>query len=147
MTTIRLPQLRSTLQGYKWVNGIGAINYDGNRWTLGGQGSNRGRHVHLVAPGDSLIQPDPTGSAGQPGNYLIFDGATSLATAMASGVAGLMIAEDPELTPHIIEVLLRKTAEDDLPGSSSTPNTDTGFGLIDAGTAVTLVTKGVMWGR
>jgi subtilisin family serine protease len=82
--------------------------------------ANRGPQVAVAAPGVQIVEPAP--DAG----YQLTTG-TSVAAAHASGVAALLLARDPKLTPNQVRSLLIKSARA-IPGNKR----DVGAGVIDA---------------
>lgn len=86
--------------------------------------ANRGPQVAVAAPGVDIIAPAPNGA------YQVTSG-TSIATAHASGVAALLLARDPKLTPAGVRRALVRSAHA-VPGARR----DVGAGVIDALSAV-----------
>ena len=82
--------------------------------------ANRGLQVAVAAPGVQIVEPAP--DAG----YQLTTG-TSVAAAHASGVAALLLARNPKLTPDQVRGLLIKSARA-IPGNKR----DVGAGVIDA---------------
>ncbi|MGZ3694027.1 MAG: S8 family peptidase [Bdellovibrionota bacterium] len=66
------------------------------------------KHVHVAAPGDHIFSSLPHGAYG----YMT---GTSQATAYVSGVAALLLSENPRLTPQELISILEKSS-DPLPG-------------------------------
>jgi thermitase len=102
--------------------GVGATNEDDDRcdpadWG-GGQGSNYGAEVDVVAPGKWLATTDYTGSGGYSGSdYTIAGnmgtfGGTSGATPIVAGVAALVLSVNPGLTADQVQGILEHTADD-----------------------------------
>jgi Subtilase family/Fervidolysin N-terminal prodomain len=67
--------------------------------------ANRGRHIAVAAPGVDILGPAPGGG------YQLSTG-TSVAAAHVSGVAALLLALKPTLTPDAVRKLLLATATD-----------------------------------
>ena len=67
--------------------------------------SNRGSYVAIAAPGVDILSPAPDGK------YQMSSG-TSLSAAFVSGVAALMIARNPNITPVDVRSTLTATARD-----------------------------------
>lgn len=91
------------------------------------EGANRGTHVAVAAPGVDILAPVPGGS------YQTLTG-TSMAAAVVSGVAALLIEADSGLGPKEIRAILTQSATDlGAPG----PDPEFGAGRIDAEAAAT----------
>jgi len=84
-------------------------------------GANQGAYVALAAPGVNVLVPAPN-------NDVQLTTGTSVATANVSGVAALLVAEQPSRTPEEIRSILVATARH--LGPSGT-NPEFGAGLID----------------
>ncbi|HZP11288.1 MAG TPA: S8 family peptidase [Nevskiaceae bacterium] len=107
--------------------------------------SNYGAIVDIAAPGgDQTSATDPNGilstlNAGTQGpgadSYAFYQG-TSMATPHVSGVAALMIAKTPGITPDQIEATLKSTARA-FPATCS----QCGAGIVDANAALGGVTQ------
>jgi subtilisin family serine protease len=82
--------------------------------------ANRGAQVAVAAPGVEVLVPAPDGG------YQITSG-TSVAAAHASGVAALLLARSPKLTPDQVRRVLTATAH-----PVDGKRTDFGAGVIDA---------------
>jgi subtilisin family serine protease len=91
--------------------------------------ANRGPQVAVAAPGVQVLEPAP--DAG----YQVTTG-TSVAAAHASGVAALLLARNPKLTPDQVRRDMIRSARA-IPGNRR----DVGAGVIDALGAVTSVKK------
>jgi subtilisin family serine protease len=89
--------------------------------------ANRGAQVAVAAPGVMVLATAPDGG------YQVTTG-TSVAAAHASGVAALLLARNPKLTPDQVRSLLIKSARA-IPGARR----DIGAGVIDALGAVDAV--------
>lgn len=101
---------------YRDVIGVTAIGADDKLL----QQANRGRQVTLAAPGVDVIADAPGD------NYQLTTG-TSVAAALASGVAALVLARDPKLTPAAVRRILVASARR-IPGKRD----EVGAGEIDA---------------
>jgi Subtilase family/Bacterial Ig-like domain (group 3)/Autotransporter beta-domain/IPT/TIG domain len=84
-------------------------------------GANQGSYVTVAAPGVNILVPAPEGG-------IQFTTGTSVATANVSGVAALLIAHKPSLTPEQIRALLVRTAKHLGPRGM---NSEYGAGLVD----------------
>jgi hypothetical protein len=82
--------------------------------------ANRGPQVTVAAPGVAILADAPDG------NYQLTSG-TSVAAAHASGVAALLLAREPKLTPAAVRRALIRSARK-IPGKRR----DVGAGVIDA---------------
>ena len=104
------------------VIGVAAVNGSGQRASF----SEQNAAVVLAAPGVNVI------GAGPGGEYLDAEG-TSPAAALVSGVAALIRSRYPGLNPALVEQALITSATR---GGSDGYNTGTGFGEVDAVTAL-----------
>ena len=91
--------------------------------------ANRGPQVAVAAPGVQVLEPAPDGG------YQVTTG-TSVAAAHASGVAALLLARDPNLTPDQVRRDLIRSAR-----AISGKKQDVGAGVIDALAAVDAVKR------
>ncbi|MFU8870898.1 type VII secretion-associated serine protease mycosin [Micromonospora sp. SL4-19] len=88
-----------------------------------------GDYVDIAAPGLNIIGPAPQGSG-----YLAEEqGGTSFATAYVSGVAALVRAAHPEITPKEVAYRLTRTADNPPDGH----NAEVGYGMVNPYRAVT----------
>ena len=97
--------------------------------------SNYGAKADVAAPGVGVLSTMPTysvtlNSYGYKQNYDALSG-TSMATPVVSGIAGLVLSVNPNLTPAQVKGIIMASAGD---GSTWTP--DLAFGLVNAATAV-----------
>jgi subtilisin family serine protease len=84
--------------------------------------ANHGGYVSVAAPGVDIF-------VAAPGGAYEFTTGTSVATAHVSGLAALLIARNPSLTPDAVQAVLMKTAKDlGPPGRDD----EFGAGLVDA---------------
>ena len=84
--------------------------------------ANRGAYVAVAAPGVDIF-------VAAPGGGYDFTTGTSVATAHVSGLAALLIARNPVLTPEAVQSILMKTAKDLGPQGR---DDEFGAGLVDA---------------
>ena len=84
-------------------------------------GANQGEYVSIAAPGVNVLVPAPDGG-------VQLTTGTSVATANVSGVAALLIAHKPSLTPEEIRAILVQTAKH---LGSRGINRQFGAGLVD----------------
>ncbi|MFI9526618.1 type VII secretion-associated serine protease mycosin [Micromonospora rosaria] len=90
-----------------------------------------GDHVDIAAPGLNILGPAPQG-----GGYLAEpQGGTSFAAAYVSGVAALVRAAHPDLTPAEVSRRLTRTADNPPEGR----NAQVGYGVVNPYRAVTSV--------
>jgi Subtilase family len=84
--------------------------------------ANHGSYVAVAAPGVDIF-------VAAPGGGYDFTTGTSVATAHVSGLAALLIARNPSLTPDAVQAILMRTAKDlGPPGRDD----EFGAGLVDA---------------
>ncbi|WP_240032859.1 type VII secretion-associated serine protease mycosin [Micromonospora globbae] len=88
-----------------------------------------GDYVDIAAPGLNILGPAPRGS----GYVLEPQGGTSFAAAYVSGVAALVRAAHPDLTPQQVADRLIKTADNPPEGH----NAEVGYGMVNPYRAVT----------
>lgn len=114
------------------VNAVSSIAWNGSLSTF----SSSGPQIAFTAPGTQIRTTDRQGALGwDPSDYVIADG-TSFATAMASGVAALILSVSPGLTPPDLEEIMSSTAVD-----LGDPGRDDlfGWGLVNARNALDLI--------
>src|SRR6516164_2912912 len=93
--------------------------------------ANQRKYITVAAPGVDILVPAPNGA-------LQFTTGTSVAAANVSGVAALLIARKPSLTPEEIRAILVRTAKH---LGSQGINSQFGAGLVDPLKALELVTS------
>ncbi len=131
------------------VIAVGATNESDHRCSPsdwgGGQGSNYGSQLDVVAPGNNQYTTDDsrTGAGFDPNSAYISDFAgTSGACPVAAGVCALIISRNHSLIPDSVQAVLQRTANDlvGTPGED-TPGWDQymGWGRVNAGAAVNAV--------
>ncbi|WBB65276.1 type VII secretion-associated serine protease mycosin [Micromonospora sp. WMMD812] len=90
-----------------------------------------GDYVDIAAPGLNIVGPAPGGS----GYLAVAQGGTSFATAYVSGVAALVRAAHPDLSPQQVTDRLTQTADNPPEGH----NAEIGYGVVNPYRAVTAV--------
>jgi type VII secretion-associated serine protease mycosin len=115
--------------GYPGVLAVGAVDKDGKRAGFSGTAS-----VGVVAPGVDLI------STGAGGTGLVATGTsgggTSFAAPYVAGVAALVLAYHPGLSPAQVVHRIETTADHP---AATLPDTQLGWGVVDPYAAVTAV--------
>lgn len=108
---------------YPNVMAVGSTNPDDTRtnpffWSTS-SGSNYGTHLNVVAPGNYIYGLSHTSNT----NSTTYWGGTSQATPLVAGVASLIFAQNPALTPLEVRTIIQNTAQDqvgtfeeDIPG-------------------------------
>ncbi len=121
--------------GFTGVIAVGSTNSNDTRsnpffWSST-SGSNYGSHISVVAPGNCIYGLDYQSNT-QYGSYW---GGTSQAAPHVSGLASLLLAQNPSRTPAQIKSIIETTAEDQVGTiSEDTPGWDQyyGHGRINA---------------
>lgn len=124
---------------YPGVIAVGSTNPDDKRshpffWNPS-SGSNYGSHISVVAPGNYIYGLDYQSNS----EYSYYWGGTSQATPLVCGLAALILAQDPGMTPAQIKTLIQSTVEDQVGDpSEDTPGWDQyyGYGRINAHNAL-----------
>ena len=98
--------------------------------------ANRGAYIAVAAPGVEILALAPGDS------YQLTTG-TSVAAAHVSGIAAMLLEENPSLTPDQVRSVIMSTAKPLASGG----NADFGAGLADALRAVTALSGGAPVGR
>jgi len=114
------------------VNAIAALEMDGTLASF----SNWGVGLDFSAPGVLMLSTDRTGADGySPDDYTYFAG-TSAASPYASGVAALVLSQNPGLTAPQVESVMQSAARD-----LGTAGYDTtyGWGFVNANNSVLAV--------
>lgn len=120
---------------YPNVVAVGSTNPDDTRtapffWSAT-SGSNYGSHLNVVAPGNFIYGLSYTNDT-NPNTYW---GGTSQATPLVAGIASLIFAQNPSLTPEQVRTILQNTAVDAI-GNPSEDVTGydeyMGFGRVNA---------------
>jgi len=123
---------------YKNVLAVGATDTDDGRckqFTWGG-GSNWGKHISVVAPGNRIYGLDYKDEY----NYDVYWSGTSQATAYVTGIASLLLAQDIGRTNKELKAIITATAKDQVGDpSEDTPGWDEyyGYGRVDLYAALT----------
>lgn len=95
---------------FKNVLAVGATDTDDSRcreFTWGG-GSNWGKHIAVVAPGNKIYGLDYKDNS----NYDVYWSGTSQATAYVSGIASVLLGQDPSRTNKDLREIITQTAVD-----------------------------------
>lgn len=109
---------------YDGVIGVASIDRDDAHVSS----SSTGTHIDVAAPGVRIAGPSPAG-----GGYLFSEeGGTSFAAAFVSGVAALIRARDPALTPQQVAERITQTAQHPI----DQWNPEVGYGVVDPARAV-----------
>lgn len=109
------------------VIAVAATNHSGGRSSY----SNYGANVDIAAPGDGILSTVNTGTrAPVADGYASYSG-TSMATPHVAGVAALMLAQNPSLTPDQVETKLKASAR-----WFPAPCSGCGTGILDANAAL-----------
>lgn len=117
---------------FKNVMAIGATDTDDSRcreFTWGG-GSNWGKHISVIAPGNRVYGLDYKDNY----NYDVYWSGTSQATAYVTGIASVLLGQDPSRTNKDLKEIITKSAIDQV----GDPREDTagwdqyyGWGRVD----------------
>ena len=122
---------------FKNVMAIGATDTDDSRcreFTWGG-GSNWGKHISVIAPGNRVYGLDYKDNY----NYDVYWSGTSQATAYVSGIASILIGQDLSRTNKDVKEIITKSAIDQVGDPrEDTPGWDQyyGWGRVDLYEAV-----------
>lgn len=100
---------------------VAAMDYNYNKAYF----SDYGNCIRVSAPGVQILSTVP-------GGYEAWDG-TSMAAPVVTGIAAMIKAEDPNLTPSQIESILDSTAKDIM---SKGKDQQSGYGMINAYSAI-----------
>ena len=117
---------------FKKVMAVGATDTDDGRcrqFTWGG-GSNWGKHIAVVAPGNRIYGLDYKDND----NYDVYWSGTSQATAYVSGIAALLLSQDDSRTNKDLRKIIIETAVDQVGDPrEDTPGWDQyyGYGRVD----------------
>ncbi len=115
------------------VIAVGAVGMFGIRW----EKSNYGTGLDVVAPGTNIYTTDRQGSdgynnaSGINGDYYSNFGGTSAAAPHVAGIAALILSVNPDLHGYQVGDYINNTAS-----NNRVWNSQTGYGLVNAGTAV-----------
>lgn len=131
---------------YQNVVAVGATNPDDKRtapffWSAT-SGSNYGTHLNVVAPGNFIYGLSYTSDT----NANTYWGGTSQATPLLAGIASLIFAQNPALTPVQVREILQNTAADEVGDpTEDVPGFDEymGYGRVNAFEALQAATLGV----
>lgn len=113
---------------YQTSYAVGAVDREGKIAEF----SNYGKGLNIMAPGTDILSSVPVGSKCGNGkaDYCLYEG-TSMASPHVAGVAALVRATNPNLTPKQVRKLLTETA---IPAGDALHY---GAGIVDAEKAVT----------
>lgn len=120
-------------------------SYDNCNGYETGWGTNTGDSLDIVAPGVWLDSTDRMGAAGSSprldggllgNNYYAYMNGTAGATAIASGVAGLVLSANSSLTADAVQNILQDNADDVNVASAPGWDSSMGFGRVNADRAV-----------
>jgi subtilisin-like proprotein convertase family protein/methionine-rich copper-binding protein CopC len=143
----------SNYDGYansKYVIAVGAIADSGKPASYSEQGANLLVSAPSSGGSSGIVTTDLMGSSGYGGlsdaNYTNQFGGTSSATPLAAGVAALILDANPELSGRdVMHILVQSARKVDASaagwvanGAGRLFNHDYGFGMVDAGAAVSL---------
>ncbi len=108
--------------------------------------SNFGNLIDVAAPGgeggsNGVASTLNDGTTTPGSDIYVYYAGTSMAAPHVSGVAALMFAADPALSPATVESTLKSTARA-FPGGSSCSTSTCGDGIVDAAAAVAAVSGG-----
>jgi subtilisin family serine protease len=103
-----------------------------------GWGNNWGSEVGISAPGHRLITTDVTGADGYVGDDYVYFNGTSGSTPIVSGVAGLLIAQNPTWNSDQVRERLMRSALDTAPAGY---HQGSGWGIVDADAALRAVLR------
>ena len=127
---------------YKGVFAVGATDTDDKRcrkFSWGG-GSCWGKHISVVAPGNKIYGLDYESNT----NYEVYWSGTSQSTAIVSGIASLLLAQDISRSGEDLKRIIRNSSKD-LVGDpkEDSPGWDKyyGFGRVDGYAALTYDNK------
>lgn len=101
-------------------------------------GSNFGRHISVVAPGNYIYGLDYRSNT----DYSTYWSGTSQATAHVTGIVSLLLTQRPQLTPAQVKTILQSSANDQVGNAAEdTPGWDQyyGYGRVNAARALATV--------
>lgn len=117
---------------YREVIAVGATDEEGNHAPF----SSSGNHLDVAAPGIEILAATWTGSGAE---YAYYTG-TSMSAPIVSGVVGLMLAVDGELSPQRVSSILTSNAQD---VGAAGWDEFTGYGIVNAGASMRDVSRGI----
>ncbi|MEO6095647.1 MAG: S8 family serine peptidase [Fibrobacteria bacterium] len=123
---------------------VGSTDSDDSfsRTFLSGGGSNYGNDIDVVAPGNFIYTLDYLADT----EYDYITGGTSNSTAYVSGLAALLLAQDPTRTPATLRSLIQETADDQVgKPTEDTPGWDRfhGYGRVNAFRALSAIKSAI----
>jgi subtilisin family serine protease len=105
--------------------------------------SNWGPQITVVAPGVNIVSTVPLRNQRPPNDLYTMDDGTSYAAPIVSGLAALLLSQDPLLTPELVRELIQR-------GATPLPDAEepgwAGAGRIDLAGSLRLV-PGALYGR
>ncbi len=118
------------------VINVAATDRNGSRATY----SNFGSSIDIAAPGgmggsDGVASTMDSGTTTPAGDTYSYSAGTSMAAPHVAGVAALMFAVNPNLTPDQVESMLKSSARS-FPSGSTCSTSNCGAGIMDAHAAV-----------
>ncbi|MEO6095645.1 MAG: S8 family serine peptidase [Fibrobacteria bacterium] len=118
---------------FEYCLAVGSTDPDDSRSQtfLEGGGSNYGAGIDVVAPGNFIYELDYLTDT----EYEYLSGGTSNSTAYVSGLAALLLAQDPSRKPADLRAIIQETADDQVgKAAEDTPGWDRyhGYGRINA---------------
>lgn len=129
------------------VISVGGMNYTGYRYSVSGLvqiGSCYGSGLDLTAPGHNIQTTKNMANPSDTNAYEMVTG-TSFATPQVSAIAAQILAKSPYLSNKDVEYVLCKTANQSIPGFTSTSikqygiwSNEVGYGLLNAYAALSM---------
>ena len=124
-------QAISTPGNCNGIISVTALQDNGNKATF----SSLGQEADIAAPGNRIASTMNAGTTTPGNDNYEFNSGTSMAAPHVAGVAALMFAVNPNLTPDQVEQMIKASSRPFIAGSDCTINT-CGDGMLDAAAAV-----------